>query len=232
MNRGLIALFAALLALGIHAQNVALPSVKDILAKSIASCGGKAYTDIKTMQMDGTIEMPMGDAGTMKGTYQLVTKAPDKSLMTQDLGQMGKMRVGTDGKVAWTENAFQGAQILPEKDAAAAKAGNGMNALACWDEYFAKSEVTGVEKVGDLECYVVKATPKEKGASTPGASPAAGAPPMQFYFDNKEYLVRQVSMTNDSPQGKMAGTMTISDYKEVQGVRSRTRWSRRWARWP
>jgi len=81
-----------------------------------------------------------------------------------------------------------------------------LNAMANWKTYFTKAEVTGSEKVGDADTYMVKFT---KGEETP----------VTVYFDKKTFYVLRTDLTQETPQGTFPVTVYESDYRDVDGVK-------------
>jgi len=65
--------------------------------------------------------------------------------------------------------------------------------------------VSGKEKVGDREAYVIDATP-------------AGAAAEKLYFDTQTGLLIRRDFTAESPQGSFPAQEAYEDYKAVDGV--------------
>jgi len=79
-----------------------LPKAETILDKFVEVTGGKAaYAKVHSQIESGTFELPaMGIKGTM-----ISYRAGTRSLLYRNrFPGIGKMQIGTDGKVAWTNN--------------------------------------------------------------------------------------------------------------------------------
>src|SRR5262245_49261496 len=73
-------------------------------------------------------------------------------------------------------------------------------------ELFSKIAVTGKEKVGDRETYVLTATPNEGGVE-------------KYYFDTQSGLLLRSDAERESPQGKVQIEFYFEDYKDVDGLK-------------
>jgi hypothetical protein len=70
-----------------------------------------------------------------------------------------------------------------------------------------KIELTGKEKVGTRDAFVLLATPKS-------------GPPMKSWLDAETYLPLKAEITADAPgMGPIQQTMEFSDYREVDGLK-------------
>src|ERR1035441_8492412 len=115
MNRSLlranVIIGAALLAAIATPRLVAadLPKAETILDKYIEVTGGKAaYQKLHSQMESGSFELP---AMGVKGVMTSYRAEPDLAYTEIVLEGIGKMQVGSDGKVAWTNNPMQGPHI-------------------------------------------------------------------------------------------------------------------------
>jgi len=178
----------------------------EIIEKSIEFSGGRAAVDRVTSTVSkgiATIEF----AGGVTAGVETYAKAPDKFLMIMTLGEMGQVRQGYDGKVAWSEDPQFGLRELEGEQAAQIKRQAVFHSALRWKEMFPKAEVRGKEKIGDREVWAVVLTPTE------------GKPVTQFFDASDFSLVRQV-MKQPSDQGEIEITVDLSDYREVDGVKA------------
>jgi hypothetical protein len=204
MNRSLIgrniAVGAALafsLALAHAADD--LPKAETILDKYVEVTGGKAaYQKLHTEITKGTMEMT---AMGLKGTVTSYRAEPDKSYTEIELGAVGKMREGSDGKVFWSLSSMMGPHVKEGPEKAQAVIMGKMNAELNWRDLFTKAETTGVDTVDGKECYKVVLTPAE------------GAPVTECY-DKQSNLMVKVTMTAQGPMGELAMDMFASDYRK------------------
>ncbi len=106
-----IASLAACLTLSSHFALAAegLPTPKELIAKYVQATGGeKTMRATRSMRSKGKMEMPMG----MSGELELFAAAPNKMLMSMELPNLGTIKTGYDGKVAWIENPMTGPMII------------------------------------------------------------------------------------------------------------------------
>src|SRR4029079_8762675 len=104
---------------------------------------------------------------------------PDKSLTEVEIPGIGKIREGSDGKVAWSLSAMQGPRVKEGDEKAAAIQAARFNAELHWRDYY-NAETTGIEQVDGKDCYKVRLTPKE------------GMPMSRYYEKDSNLLVKMV----------------------------------------
>jgi outer membrane lipoprotein-sorting protein len=178
-------------------------TAEQIIEKHIEATGGRAaYAKQTSLLMKGTIEMT---GQSITGTITTYQKSPDKILVLIALTGLGDIRQGYDGKIAWSEDPFNGLQKLEgaEKARMAREAGN---SILRAKEIYKSIEVVGKEKVGERQTYKVKLTPKE------------GKPSYQ-YFDTETFLALRADSTQESAGGTVEVQAYLSDYRAVDGVK-------------
>lgn len=206
-RRSIVAvLFVAGLAAVPRAQSgaqAALPTVDQILDKSIEAAGGRAAIEkITSITARGTISVP--DAG-VDGTIQLFQKAPDKALTVVDIGG-AQQREGFDGTVGWSEDPQNGLRVKNGVELAEAKRGAVFGRELKMKTIFPTMTVKGRETVGTREAYVVEATPGE-------------GTPIRMFFDVESGLpIRQI-VTRQTPAGPLEVDVTFDDYRIIDGVK-------------
>jgi hypothetical protein len=94
----------------------------------------------------------------IKGTGEVYEKAPNKQATQITLTGVGDFLEGYDGKVGWANDPFNGLRELAGVELADAKREADIRGDLNWKQHFTKAEVTGKEKVGESEAYVVKLT--------------------------------------------------------------------------
>jgi hypothetical protein len=209
MKRTLLASLATLVAVlaagpAMRAQAPALPTVDQILDKYVTAVGGRAALEKVTSRVSkGTMEIP--DAG-MSGTITISEKAPDKSLAVIEIGGMGVIRDGTDGVNSWEENPQTGIRDKTGVELADARRSATFNVELKMKSLYKDLAVTGRERVGSREAYVVLATPAE------------GSPSRMFFDVQSGLMVRQ-SMTRESPQGQVDVDVYLEDVRDVAGIK-------------
>lgn len=182
---------------------VKLPTVKEVLDKYVTALGGRAaYVKAKTRSAKGTVELvPMN----VKGTIESYAAAPGKYYMKLTLNGIGDILDGYDGTTAWQINPLTGNRTKAGDELAQVKLSTDFYREINLDKIYQKIEVTGTEKVGDRDVWVVVATP-------------AGLSPETFYFDRQTGLILRSDVTAVSPEGNQKTNTFYEDYREVDGV--------------
>lgn len=186
------------------AKPAALPTVDEILDKQVKALGGKeALEKISSRMAKGTMELEgMG----LSGPLELYTKAPNKSAMFIELQGVGKIINVFDGEKGYALDPTGSLRELSGAEFATAKRNADFYESLNLKKHFAKMEVKGKEKVGATDAYLVVATP-------------AVGDPEKLYFAADTGLLVRIDTDNETPQGKMSFETSISDYKEVDGVK-------------
>ncbi len=179
-------------------------TAEQILDKAVEATGGKAaHAKLNSRYAKGTLELDAG-GNEMKGTLEMWAKAPNKQFILTHMDAVGDITNGCDGEHAWSDNPqgsfdMTGTQLENAKRQAVFHQED-------WRQLYPKTEVTGKEKVGQREAWVVK------------LSPTTGNP-MTQYFDAETFLLLRQNMTADTPQGSMDITSDFSDYRDVDGIK-------------
>jgi hypothetical protein len=182
----------------------ATPSADQIIEKYVQAIGGKAAIEKLTSRVSkGSFDLPAMGAS---GTAEVYEKAPNKTLSIINITGFGVVQEGFDGKVAWSQDPQQGLREKSGAELAAATLDAEFFRPTKVKQLFPKLNVKGKDKVGDSEVYVVEATPANSSMET-------------WYFDTQTgFLVRQ-DVERESPMGKQAIQVFLSNYKEVDGVK-------------
>ena len=185
------------------APAVKLPAAQEVVAKYVKAIGGReAIEKIKSRTTTGTVEMsPMG----LKGTFETVAAAPDRSLAKLTLGGIGDMFEGYDGTVAWSVNPIQGSRDKSGTELLQTKITNDFYRDIRLEKIYPKMTVTGIEKVGDKDAYVVRAEPVGLNAD-------------MLYFDVDSGLLVRVDSELVSPVGTQKARTFYDEYKPFDGV--------------
>lgn len=196
-----LVLVVGLAALGLAQPAGDLPTVDQILAKSVQADGGKAATEKLTSRvLKGTIEVPTFNAS---GNIEMYAKAPDKQLSRSEFEGYGEVLQGYDGKSGWAKTPDGGLRELSGVELDRVKRGADFYRGLHLKDQYAKMTVTGKGKAGEREAYIIEAQPAQGG-------------PEKFYFDAQTGLMLRVELA--APQGGQA-TIIFEDYKEVDGVK-------------
>jgi len=185
-------------------QSAAAPSIDRILARYVQAEGGAAaWRKLTSRISKGTIEVPsMG----LSGTVEIHEKAPNRLLGIITIGG-NAFRQGFDGTVGWTDDPQNG--LREQSGAELAETGRDADFYHPMDlhKLYAKFTVSGEEKIGDRETYVVEATVPE------------GGDPDKIYFDTQTGLPIRVISQHHGPDGVSQLIEDFDDFRDVDGVK-------------
>ncbi|HVG34819.1 MAG TPA: c-type cytochrome [Pyrinomonadaceae bacterium] len=181
----------------------ALPTVEQIMNKYVAVVGGReAAAKLQSRVMKGTIEQTQGRSAAV----EINLKEPGKYLSVLTTKQQGIIYQGFDGTTAWIKNdraqrAMNAAELAQLKRAAA------LYDVIKVKEPYTGMTVTGREKVGEREAYVVEL--KNSDASRTE----------RYFFDTETgLLLRRIVLTN-GVLFPIPEQTDFEDYREVDGVK-------------
>lgn len=181
-------------------EKVKLPSAKKIFKKYVSAAGGsKRIKKIKSRSVKGTVELT---ALGLKGAFEMLSKAPNKSIVTMNLSGFGEIIEAFDGSVAWAKNPLQGERVKTGQELEEVKQTTDFYYDLNLDKTYPKAIVTRSETIGGAEVYVVKADENTT-----------------IYFDKQNGLMTRVDRSITSPQGKIDSITKFEDYREVDGVK-------------
>lgn len=188
---------------GTPATAVSLPTVDQVLNRYVAAIGGReAWSKLHSRTSLGTIQMP---AMHLTGTVMIHEKAPNKVLLVVILaGQT--YRQGYDGSVGWSDDPENGTK---EKTGAqlveAARDADFYRPLHMGKTYV-RLAVTGEQKVGDRDAWVLQADLPEGGSD-------------KLFFDTQSGLIVRAVSQQHTDQGVVAVAEDFKDYREIDGVK-------------
>jgi zinc protease len=187
------------------ASTPALPSADQVLKHYYEAIGGRAaWEKLHSRISKGTIEIPA--MNNLSGTIEVHMKAPNSILLVINVGG-AVIRQGFDGTTAWSDDPRNGLRVLSGEEMEEVKREANFYHALDLQKIYSKMTVTGTEKVGDRDAYVVEATP------------AAGGEPEKLYFDTQSGLeVRSISHRHTA-DGLAQFTANIEDYKELDGIK-------------
>ncbi len=185
-------------------RDAKLPSAKKIFDNFTKATGGRrAMSKFTSRVSTGTVELaPMG----ARGSITITQKAPNKMLTAMTLAGLGEFQSGFDGKTAWSKDSINGLRELTAGELATTRRGAQFNQTDM-SKLYSSTRVTGRDKVGDREVYVIEAVPAEGGA------------PVKMYFDAQNGLMLRMDSVTESPQGKISVQSYLEDYRAVDGVK-------------
>lgn len=181
-----------------------LPTVDQIIDKYEQASGGKAAWDKLTSRVEkGTFEMEQMEGS---GTQEIYAKAPNKELFVTDIPSFGVVQRGFNGTAGWQDNPQTGLVDVTGDDLGAMKRQADFEGPFDLESLYPKMTVKGKESVDGHDAYIVEATPAE------------GAP-VTMDFDTASGLLVRAATVADTPMGKSNVETTLSDYREVDGVK-------------
>jgi hypothetical protein len=203
---------AAGLLLG-SAHAAAAQTAEDVVEKHLAAVGGRSTLSRLTSRvMTGTITVST-PGGEFSGPIQVMNQAPNKvrTLINLDLSAVGagKMTVDQrfDGVNGYAIDTLQGNRDITGDQLEGMRNSFFPTPLLNYKENGVGVELTGKEKVGDREAYLLLLKPKT-GPST------------KNYIDATTFLlIRQVVTADIPPVGTLEQTTDFSDDKEVDGIK-------------
>ena len=204
-------LLAAALVLG-AAANVAAQTPDEIVEKTLTAMGGRAaLSKLTSRSTTGTMTVST-PGGEIKGTIEVLNAAPNKSrtLITLDLSAMGAGSMVIDqrfdGTRGYALDSMRGDREITGGMLDTMKLNFFPTPLLDYKERGTKLEVTGKEKVGDRDAYVLTVTP-------------ASGPVSRLFVDAQSYLPVKSIMTVEIPEvGPVEQTTELSDHRAVDGV--------------
>lgn len=181
----------------------ALPSSDDVVKHYVQAIGGKdAWQKLTTRQLVGTIEIP---AMNISGTVESHEKAPNKLLSVVVIAGATFKR-GFDGASGWADDPQNGLRELSGDELADTKREADFYRPLDLQKIYSKLTVTGSDKAGDHDVYVVE------------ASSGQGDPDKMFFDKNSGLLIGSV-LTQHAPQGAVTVQEELTDYRDVDGVK-------------
>lgn len=181
-------------------EKVKLPTAKEVFENNVKATGERAALEkVKSRSIKGNVELP---AMGLKGTFEMISKFPDKSAAFINLSGFGELVEAYDGKEAWAKDPLQGLRVKTGKELEDVKEALSLEYDYDLAKIYPKAVVTGVEKVGNAEVYVVKATDDAT-----------------YYFDKQTGLLLRSDRNLTSPQGKIKSVTMFEDFRIVDGIK-------------
>jgi len=185
----------------------------DLIEKQLTALGGRAALGkLQSRSMTGTITLttPVGD---LSGSVEILNKQPNKSrtLIKVDLASVGAGELVVDqrfnGTSGYVLDSLRGNRDITGNLLENMKNATFPTPFLNYKEMGTTLEVTGKEKVGDRDAYVVIVTPKSGSV-------------VRQYVDVESYLPIKVVVKVDVPQiGELEQTSELLDYRDVDGVK-------------
>jgi hypothetical protein len=192
------------------ARAAAMPTAAQVLAKYVSALGGEqAVRGVTSRVITSTVELAPNVRGAGPTVFVQQTqyfKAPNLYAAFSQPFVSQFTAKGFDGAEAWTLAANGAVTVATGVDLARAKRDADFYAGLALERQYKAIEVTGVEKVGTRDAYVLRGT-------------LDGDNPETLYFDTQTGLLLRKGIYNNTPLGKYAIHTDYEDYREVGGVK-------------
>ena len=188
-------------------------SVDEIVEKHLAAIGGRAALGKATSRTTTgriTVATPVGE---VSGPIEILNRAPNKvrTFVTLDLSAAGAGQMvydeRFDGSIGYLINTLEGNREITGNQLHNLRNDTFPTPLLDYKASGVTLELTGREKVGDRDAFVLTLTPKL-------------GPAWRRYIDAESYLeIRQVVPTEDPNAGAFELTIDLLDFREVDGIK-------------
>lgn len=182
-----------------------LPSGTEVLKKYVEATGGEAaYKNRKSMVTKASMSMPgMGQAIDMT-IYQ---KAPNMMATVVTIPGMGEQTTVFNGETAWSDSAMTGPRLMTDEEMTSIKRQAAMDAQTAPEKYYESIQTLSRTEFAGEAAYELELVPKDGGETI-----------TQFYSVESGLLIGQ-SYTQATQQGDIEVRITMSDYREVGGIK-------------
>jgi outer membrane lipoprotein-sorting protein len=194
-------------------RSASAQTADEIVEKHLTAMGGRAALGKLTSRSTAgtmTLSTPMGE---ISGSIETLNQRPNKTrtLINLDLTSLGAgpMTVDQrfDGTTGYALDSMRGNHDITGGQLDAMKNGEFPNPLLSYKERGVTVELSGKEKVGERDAYVLLFKPK------------SGASSRQF-IDAESYLLIKLVQKLDIPElGEVEQTTQFSDFRDVDGVK-------------
>jgi hypothetical protein len=206
-------LAVALLLVG-WAHVVWAQTADDVVNRCLTAIGGRAALGkLKSRSMIGTIALST-PAGDIAGSIEILNAAPNKSrtLIKADLSALGAGQLVLDqrfdGTSGYALDTLQGNRDITGNQLDNLRNGSFPHPFLNYREMGVTAQVSGKERVGEREAYVVIFEPPSGSV-------------VRQYIDAETYLPIKVVAKIDVPQlgQEVEQTTEFLDYREVDGIK-------------
>jgi hypothetical protein len=186
----------------------------EVIEKSIAALGGhSAHEKIKSRLTTGTITFTT-PAGDLSGSVEVLNAAPNKlrTLIKADASSLGVGEIVVDqrfdGQTGYVLDSLQGNRDITGNQLDNMRNQSFPHPFLGYKERGTTAKLSGKEKVGDRDAYVIIFEPTSGSA-------------VKQYIDAENYMPLRIVMTVNVPQlgTDLEQTTDVSDYRDVDGVK-------------
>jgi hypothetical protein len=185
------------------AKSSETPTAEQILNRFVQAEGGRtAFAKLTSRVMKGTISVP---SMSLTGTVEVHERAPNRSLAIITING-GSFRQGFDGTTGWTDDPQNGLREQTGAELAEARRESDFYHTLHLQKLYSSFTLTGKEKIGDRDVYVIEAAVPEGGS------------PEKMYFDSGNGLLVRDTSQHYGPDGVSDFQQDYEDYRQVDGI--------------
>ncbi|MGA3294139.1 MAG: hypothetical protein ABSE45_09195 [Candidatus Acidiferrales bacterium] len=179
------------------------PTTDQILNRYFEATGGRAAWQKLTSRVSkGTIEVA---SMNLSGTIEIDEKAPDRILSVITIAG-ASFRQAFDGTIGWTDDPENGVREQSGAELAETRRDADFYHPLDLKKLYTSLTVTGIEKVGDRDAYVVEAATAE-------------GDPDRIFFDTVTGLPVRIISHRHGPNGPIDSVEDFEDFRDVDGIK-------------
>jgi outer membrane lipoprotein-sorting protein len=206
-----VALFTALV---LWAVPGLAQTADEIIEQHLAAVGGRAALNKLTSRIaTGSISLST-PVGELNGTLEVYNKKPNKNrtLINVDATALGGGQIVNDqrfdGTTGYVVDSFNGNRAITGDQLEAMKNGGFPTPLLTYKDAGVTAALSGREKVGGSEAYVIRFTPKS-------------GPAVRVFIDSQSSMLVKTIITVNVPQlgGPVDQVVEFSDFRDVDGIK-------------
>ena len=180
-----------------------LPSVEHVFDKYRRAIGGAAaIKKHRSRRIVGRFELT---AQAIGGPLEIVSAAPDRLLLRMELGGLGRVERGFDGKTGWSIDPGIGPRLLDGRELDELRHSADFYSELKDLSQFASATVAERAVFEDKDCYVVKLV-RPSGVE------------VIEYYDAGTGLLAGSRMNSTSAMGSIPTTLVVDEYKAFGGL--------------
>jgi hypothetical protein len=184
--------------------DAAYPTAQELIKKSYDAAGGmEAWSKTTSRRMKGVYQ---SEDSSVFVAIEILEKSPNKSLSKITLPNGVTLRDVCDGHTAWIENSAQGYHEYTGAALAAKLRQAEFQDPGHMEKYALAGKVTGMEKVGTHNAYVLEFPTEKKNIA-------------REYFDADSGLIVRSEDIISTPEGPYLVRLDMDDYREVDGMK-------------
>lgn len=183
------------------AEAEALPTAAQVVDKYLQAIGGRAAAErMKTRVMKGSI---IGTDGKPI-PFEVHLQGPDK-VLTIITSPQGPVTQALNGAAGWMKTAKEQRELRPNEVSRFRSVAQTFDAVQV-KEAAPNMKVTGRDKIGDREAYVITWPVDERRTQ-------------RLYFDTQTGLLLRVVTYMNTVLGRIPSQVDFEDYRDVEGVK-------------